>query len=155
MAGIDWVELSRAIPYAGVAIIFGLFMVSVLRIIGAQRDADAKRQDAKDERLAKQQVDRDKQRDSEFLASIERMTKDWRDFLVNQQAIRGEQWAGVAVELKQLTAMVILTSNMLREHDSWERGMLSVMRGRRRDDEAYPKAMGVTDQPSSVLDPRD
>lgn len=120
---IDWVELSRAVPYAGTAIIFGIFMVLILRESAKQHKEEAQLQDKKDER-----------RDNNFLLAIERRDQDWRDFLAAQTTARGEQWSAVVGELKGLTAIVTLSAGLLRDHDSWERGLLSTLQMRRIGD---------------------
>lgn len=142
MAGIDWVELSRAVPYAGVAIIFGLFQIAILRLVGQQRKDERTAQDAKDERQEERRAERNKERDKAFTEAIERLSQGWRDFLAQQQETRTLQWAGVLAELRQLTAVVTLSADLLRAHDAWERGMLGALQLRRTSDAAYttPKA---------------
>lgn len=136
---IDWVELSKAVPYAAIAIVFGLFMVKVLQLVGDQRSADDKRQDEKDERLAERMAVRERERDAQYLAAIERRDIDWRDFLAQQQILRGEQWTAVVTELKGLTAVVTHSVDLLRAHDSWERGLMSALQQRRSGEHPYTK----------------
>lgn len=127
---IDWIELARAIPYAGTAVIFGLFMVLILRQNGQQRAEVARLQDEKDERLAASWAEQERERDRIFTEAMERRDKDWRDFLQAQQQARGEQWSAVVQELKHLSALTIHSTDLLREHDAWERGLLITMQQR-------------------------
>lgn len=133
---IDWVELSKAVPYAAIAIVFGLFMLKVLELIGKQRDAAAERQDTVDAR-----------RDTQFIEAIGKRDLEWRDFMTQQQLLRGEQWMAVVVELKQLTAIVTLSADLLRSHDSWERGLLSALHQRRTGD--GPQSQGDESGPNT------
>jgi len=131
---IDWIELSKAVPYAAIAVVFGLFMLKVLELVGKQRDADAKRQDEKDERVMGRVRERERERDAQFIDAIKTQDQRWQDFLAQQQILRTKQWEQVIAELKQLTAVVMLSADLLRAHDAWERGLLSSMYRRATDE---------------------
>ena len=65
--GIDWIELSRAAPYAGVAIIFGLFIVWLLKIAIAwieKRDTADDAREAAREKIRQAEQARQDQKDS-------------------------------------------------------------------------------------------
>lgn len=106
-------------------------MVLILRQANSTAKEIAERQDKKDER-----------RDLMFTQAIERRDQDWREFLAAQTAARGDQWNSVVGELKALTAIVTLSTTILRDHDSWERGLLANMQLRRTGDS--PQAIAPT-----------
>lgn len=130
---IDWVKLSEAIPYAGVAIIFGLFMVTILKQNSDARQRVQDKQDAKDERRDKLYLDAAALRNSEFISSIERRDANWRDFMALQQTQRTESWSVVSVKLGDLASLIVSLSTLVRDtnvliaqHDNWERRELAI-----------------------------
>ena len=52
---------------------------------------------------------------------LEKRDRDWREFLVEERAHRGEDTARVADEIKELVKNTIATNTLITQHDSRER----------------------------------
>ena len=139
--GIDWIELSRAAPYAGVAIIFGLFIVWLLKIAIAwieKRDtADDAREAAREKiRQAEQarQDQKDSGRDARFIQAIADHDGSWREFMGAERIRQAEGMTLLTRELERVAALVSITNTLVMKHDEWERTLYEAAKARRSGD---------------------
>lgn len=111
---IDWVALTTAIPYAGIAIIFGIFM---LRLIQLNNEASEKRQERQDKK--------DAERDTKFLDAIDKHANQWQTFLREEReldrASRSEERVQVAADLKSIVQAIGIVQSLVSQHDLAER----------------------------------
>lgn len=111
---IDWIELSRAIPYAGIAVVFAVF---VLLLLERQDKTSVERQKLADAK--------DATRDAVFLAGINKQADDWRVYLREERDLdreaRNQGQARLGEEIKGIALAVSATHALISQHDIWER----------------------------------
>lgn len=157
LMSIDWVELSRVVPYIGVAVLFAAFVIWLLENqnkrdkmseemrmareaarekirqeektrLEAARAVDIERQDRKDAERDKRFLDAIADRDARFIQSFSAAAKEWQDGLRRDRGAMAEATAGLAKELERLSTLVRLTNLQMERHDQWERAIWDVQR---------------------------
>lgn len=136
---IDWIELSRAVPYAGIAIIFAVF---VLVLQEKQDKKDREREQRDDAREAartlarrteqERQDAKDISRDERFIKAFSDLARDWQETLGNYTSQQSQGMALISRELERIGNVGMLTNALVKEHDTWERAVFEA--GRRRGD---------------------
>lgn len=135
---IDWIELSRAVPYGGIAIIFAVFVV----ILNERQDRKDKEREARDDaretvRIAQRKMDQERQdrkdyeRDERFIKAFADLAHDWQQALATYAVRSAESIATVARQLDHIADMAMQITTMLEKHDTWER---AIWEARRRGD---------------------
>lgn len=163
---IDWIELSRAVPYAGIAIVFAVFVYIMAKLMFEQAEkwakaaqAERERQDKKDLAAMDRQDQKDRERDERYLAAIkeqndrsllshQKQQDAWREFVANEAKLAGEQRALMIRELERVAQGQQLTHSLLREHDTWERAFAESAKQRRASDRGLTTG-GAEGQPSA------
>lgn len=149
---IDWVELSRVIPYAGVAILVIAVVVYLLdrqdkrdKALEVERSKREKERELAQQASQERQDRKDAERDERFLAAMaERdtrfqraysdMAEHWQEVIVQDRMKQTETATVIGRELERLSALVSLTNVLLERHDQWERAVWDSSRARRSGD---------------------
>lgn len=147
---VDWVELSRVIPYGGVALLLIIVVVYLLdrqdkkdhkleelrtareAARDAARAADQKRQDEKDAARDARFINAMAERDTRFTKAFGDMARDWQEAALRDRERQVETGTQVARELERVAALVSITNTLIERHDQWERAVFES--GRRRGD---------------------
>lgn len=147
---IDWVELSRVVPYGGVAILLAIFMAWMLdrqdkkdeklerqrtereAARDAARAAEQARQDAKEAARDTRFLDAMAERDARFTRAFGDLARDWQEAVAVDRARQVENGTLIARELERVAALVSITNTLVERHDQWERAVFES--GRRRGD---------------------
>ncbi|MCC6192041.1 MAG: hypothetical protein IT318_23680 [Anaerolineales bacterium] len=142
---IDWAKLGEILPAAVLAIIFAIFAIILLllmahylkqlqdaqtsreaaREIARQADLDRHaRQDREREELLLQVLD---ERDKRSVTAFADLAATWQKGVVDDHARLVEVGSLHTRELERLSALVMMTNTILKEHDVWERAWFEAL----------------------------